>query len=527
MTNSIGEIEDAETIFIMGSNTTEAHPVIGYRIRKAVRKGARLIVADPRRIDLAENAHEFLQLKPGTNVALLNGLAHVIIKEGLEDKEFIRTRTENYEELKASVEKYTPEHVETITGVPAENIRQAARLYAGSSSAAIYYTMGITQHTSGVNNVHAIANLAMLTGNLGKAHSGVNPLRGQNNVQGACDMGALPNVFTGYQKVDDPAARSLFEEKWQTKLNDAAGLTATGMIDAAHDGRVRMMYIMGENPVLSDADSKHVVRALSKLDFLVVQDIFLTETAEYADVVLPAASFAEKDGTFVNTERRVQRIRKAVAPPGEARADWQIVMELAQRLGLEGWSYGDAETVFKEMAGVTPSYGGISYERLEKEGGGLQWPCPDASHPGTPILHAGKFTRGAGIFKGVEYAPPAEETDAEYPFILTTGRHLYHYHTGTMTRRGPLEEFRPEERIRINPEDAERLDITGGSPVKIASRRGEITGKAQVTDTVPPGVIFMTFHYKESPVNILTNNKTDPIAGIPELKVAAVKVEKQ
>ncbi len=515
----------ADTFFIIGSNTTETHPVIGYRIRKAIKEGASLIVADPRRIELAEHADVFLQLRPGTNEALLNGMLNVVINEGLYDRDFIRERTEGFDEVAAAIQKYTPEYVAQITGVPAEAIRKAARLYAGAKNAAILYTMGVTQHTSGTSTVFAIANLAMATGNVGKPYAGVNPLRGQNNVQGACDMGGLPTVFTGYQPVASPEIRKKFEEAWGVTLNPDPGLTITEMMNAALDGRVKMLYVMGENPALTEANLQHTREALEKVDFLVVQDIFLTETAAMADVVLPAAAFAEKDGTFVNTERRVQLIRKAVPAPGSARSDWQILQELAQKIGLN-WQYGGTAEIFAEMASLTPSYAGISHERLEREGG-LQWPCPSPDHPGTPYLHSQNFTRGKGLFNVVEYTPAAEQTDPEYPLVLTTGRNLYHYHTGTMTHRSKgIEAQSPEELAQVSFEDAARLGIRDGDVVKLCSRRGELETRVRVTDMVPPGVVFMTFHHASAPVNILTNDQVDPVAKIPELKVCAVKMEK-
>lgn len=525
MTNSIGEIENAKALFVIGSNTTETHPVLGYRMKMAKKKGASLIVVDPRQIELADHADVFLQLRPGTNEALINGIINVIIEEGLADDQFIAERTEGYKEMAAVVKKYTPEYVEGITGVAAGDIREAALLYAKAESAGIYYTMGITQHTNGTNSVMAVANLAMVTGNMGKASSGVNPLRGQNNVQGACDMGGLPEVFTGYQRVDDKAALSKFEKAWRVKLNSRPGLTVTEIIDSILDGEIKALYIMGENPALSDANIHHVMEALEKVEFLVVQDIFLTETAVKADVVLPAAAFAEKEGTFSNTERRVQMVRQAVNAPGEAKADWFILQELAHKLGIK-WHYEGPEDIFQEIALLTPSYAGISYQRLEQEGG-LQWPCPNADHPGTIYLHEGKFSKGKGLFTPVEYLPPAEEPDQEYPLVLTTGRKLYHYHTGTMTRQSkPLNSFKPEELAQISREDADRLGITSGDLVRVSSRRGELEVKADVTEIVSPGVIFMTFHYHEAPVNILTNNQIDPIAKIPEFKVCAVKLEK-
>ncbi|PKM83875.1 MAG: formate dehydrogenase subunit alpha [Firmicutes bacterium HGW-Firmicutes-13] len=524
MTNSISEIEDSHCLLVTGSNTTETHPVISYRIWRAKNKGARLIVADPRRIGLAEAADIFLQHRPGTDVALFNGLLHVIIKENKIDNDYINNRTEGFEEVKKTVEKYTPKYVEKITGVPAKLIIDAALMYAEAETASILYTMGITQHTSGTNNVMSIANLAMAAGNLGKMSAGVNPLRGQNNVQGACDMGALPNVVTGYQRVDDASTRERFNKFWDTTLNSTPGLTVTEMFDAAEKGNIKFMYIMGENPMLSDADTNHVEKALKELDFLVVQDIFLTETAELADVVLPASSFAEKDGTFTNTERRVQRIRKAVSCPGESKPDWKIITEIADRLELN-WGYNAPEEIMEEISDLTPSYRGINYLRIENEG--LQWPCPSQSHPGTPCLHTENFVRGPGKFHAVENEPPAENPDEEYPFTLTTGRMLYHYHTGTMTRRTTgLEEFKPEDFLKINPADAEKLDITRGEKVRVASRRGEIETSVEITDIVPQGVVFMTFHFRENPVNRLTNSAIDPTAKIPELKVCAVRLDK-
>jgi len=525
MTNSVAEVEHSKCIFVTGSNTTETHPVISYRIIRAKNKGAKLIVADPRYINLADKADIFLQLKPGTNLALFNGLLHVIIKEDLIDKEFVAERTEDFEEVKASVEKYTPDYVSEITGVPADDIVAAARMYAEGETASILYTMGVTQHTTGTHNVMAIANLAMATGNMGRLSTGVNPLRGQNNVQGACDMGALPPVLTGYQKVDDTPTLERFNQAWNTILSSKPGLTVTEMFDAAEEGKVKMMYIMGENPLLSDADIGHVEEAVKHLDFLVVQDIFLTETAEYADVVLPATTFAEKDGTFTNTERRVQRIRPAVSPRGDSRPDWLILTELANKVGFN-WNYSNPEEIIKEIASLTPSYAGINYKRVEEEGG-LQWPCPSEGHPGTPCMHAGKFVRGLGKFHAVDYKPSAEEPDKDYPFILTTGRNLYHYHTSSMTGRSKsLKEFSSEDRLRINPVDAAKLGVSDGDKVKLSSRRGEIEVKVLLTDTVAEGVVFMTFHYKDTPVNRLTNAVLDPIAKIPELKVSAVKVEK-
>ncbi len=524
MTNSVNEIENADCIFITGSNTTEAHPVIGYRVRKALNNGAKMVVAEPRRIELADYADVFLQIKPGTNLAMLNGLLHVIIKEDLVDKDFIDSRTEGFEEVKSAVEKYTPEYAAEITGANAEDIKAAARIYAEADKSTILYTMGITQHTSGTNNVKAIANLAMATGNLGKESAGVNPLRGQNNVQGACDLGALPPVITAYQPVADSGVREKFSKAWGVELSDTPGLTVTEMFKGIDEGKIKAMYIMGENPAVSDADLNHVYKSLEKVDLLVVQDMFLTETAQFADVVLPAASFAEKDGTFTNTERRVQKVNQAIEPVGDSKPDCEIITNIANKLGFN-WNYETAEDVFKEIITVTPSYAGLTYQRLD--GGGIQWPCPTEDHEGTMYLHADKFTRGLGKFHGVDYKPSAESPDNDYPFILTTGRNLYHYHTSTMTARSKsINEFVSEDTLRINPADASDLGVADGDKIKVASRRGEIEVKAELTDTVGKGVVFMTFHFSDSPVNKLTNCVVCPTAKIPEFKVSAVKIEK-
>ncbi|HUU93853.1 MAG TPA: formate dehydrogenase subunit alpha [Phycisphaerae bacterium] len=524
MTNAMDEFELADAIFVIGSNTTECHPIIGASIKRAVLSGkTTLIVADPRTIELTEFAAVHMQQKNGTDVALVNAMMHVILAEGLEDKAFIAERTEGFGDLRKAVEPYTPEMAAKITGVPAALISESARAYARADAASIVYSMGITQHTTGTDNVLSLANLAMLTGNVGRPGTGVNPLRGQNNVQGACDLGALPNVYPGYQKVDDPASRAKFEKAWGAKLSPAAGLTVVEMIDAAADGRLKALYIMGENPMLSDPDTNHVEEALGNLDFLVVQDIFLSETAELADVVLPAASFAEKDGTFTNTERRVQRVRKALDAPGQALPDWQILCRLASRMGYE-MHYDHPDAIQDEIASLTPSYGGITYDRLER--GGLQWPCPDAQHPGTPYLHKGKFASGLGKFHAVEFLPPRELPDDAYPFVLSTGRVLQHFHTGTMSRRSDvLDKLVPVGTIEIHPDDAARLGIADSDTVRVASRRGEIELPARVTDRVAPGTTFLAFHYREAPANRLTIAALDPVAKIPELKVCAVRIE--
>ncbi len=524
MTNSIEEVTGADVLLVIGSNTTETHPVIGYRIREAVRRGASLIVVDPREIDLTGIAHYHLRLRPGTDVALINGMINIIINEDLLDVDFIKQRTEGFEKLKSTVSRYTPAYVEKITGVPATSLRSAARIYGAAEKAAILYTMGITQHTSGTDNVLSLANLSMVTGNLGKPSTGVNPLRGQNNVQGACDMGALPGVFTGYQNVGDSVILEKFSSAWGIPLNSRPGMAVTKMMEAILNGKIRGIYIMGENPVLSEANAGHVIEALQSLQFLVVQDIFMTDTARYADVVLPAAAWAEKLGTYTNTERRVQLSFPAVNPPGKARPDWEIITELGRRLGFN-WNYRGPEDIFTEIAALTPSYAGISYRRLQEQG--IQWPCPGADHPGTRYLHGEKFVRGQGMFTPVDYKAPAEETCNDYPFLLSTGRHAFHYHTGTMSRQSVgLEQHRPEERVQINPLDARQLGLQEGDWVEISSRRGTVTARITITDRVSSGMIFMTFHYRETAANLLTNNALDPVALIPEYKVCAVKVVK-
>ncbi|MFC1992165.1 formate dehydrogenase subunit alpha, partial [Chloroflexota bacterium] len=433
MTNSIHDIGDAACILAIGTNTTATHPVIGLEVQRATSNGGKLIVANPREIGLVKCADIWLQLKPGTDVALLMGMMRVIVDEGLVDSGFIEERCENLDAFKESLKSFDLDSVEKITGVPGEKITEAARLFANNSPATILYAMGITQHAHGTDNVLAVANLAMLTGNVGKLSTGVNPLWGQNNVQGACDLGSLPDVYTDYQLVVDQAVREKFEKAWGVSLNPSPGLTLTEIFGAAGNGQIKAMYLIGENPVLSDPDANHIKEALEKLEFMVVQDLFLSETAELADVVLPAASFAERDGTFTNTERRVQRVRKAIEPVGDSRPDWEITCQIARKMGAKGFDFENSSQIMDEIANLTPSYGGISYSRLENNG--LQWPCPTQDHPGTPVLHSGIFTRGKGRFTPLEHKPSAELPDEEYPLILTTVRSLYHYHTGTMTRK--------------------------------------------------------------------------------------------
>ncbi len=524
MTNSIQEIEGMDVILTIGTNTKESHPVIANRMIKAIRKGAKLILADPRMVPMRKFADIHLQLRPGTDIALLNGLAHVILKEGLQDESFIKERTTGFKEWTKSVEEYTPEYVEKITSVPKEDLIRAARLYGGSRKAGLFYTMGITQHTHGTANVSAVANLVLLTGNIGRESTGVNPLRGQNNVQGACDVGALPNTYPGYQKVDLPAVKEKFENAWGVPLSGKAGLTTTEMLEEAKKGNMKAIYIMGENPVSTDPNQSHTVSALKALDFLVVQDIFMTETAQLADVVLPSTCFAEKEGTFSNTERKVQLLRKAVDAPGEARDDSDIIIELSNRMGYP-MDYGKTEDILEEIGSVWQAMAGISFRRLEK--GGIHWPCPSRDHPGTPILHKGSFPIGKAPFTSLKWAPPAEVPDAEYPYVLTTGRNLFQYHSGSMTRRvKDIEAHAGTPYVELNPDDAETLKVENGGRVRVASRRGEIALGTRVTAKVPKGIVFIPMHYSEALANVLTNDACDPTAKTPEFKACAVKLER-
>lgn len=526
MTNDFKSIKSADVLFVIGSNTTETHPVIGSWFKEQAKKGTKLIVCDPRKIELADRADLHIRQKSGTDVALLNGMMNVIIRENLHDKSFIEERTENFEKLKETVRTYTPEKVSQITGVPAEMIEEAARIYARGPNSAVYYTMGITQHTTGTNNVRTLANLAMLCGMMGRPGTGVNPLRGQNNVQGACDMGCLPNVVTGYQKVGDDTVREKIKRLWNgAEFPAEPGLTVMKMMEAAGKGDIKTLYIVGENPMVSDPDSNHVRHCLGNLDLLVVQDIFLTETAQLADVVLPAACWAEKNGTFTNTTRTVQRIRKAVEAPGQARPDWEIITDLARRLGAD-WKFESASEILDSIAECTPSYGGINFKRLDVSP--LSWPCPDADHPGTPILHTTKFARpnGKGNFTPCDWKAPHEWPDESYPFLATTGRLLYHYHTGSMSRRSTTAEFIRELYIQINPEDALTLGIEKGDQLKVTSRRGSVTGKAEITDRVPPKMVFLPFHFGEAAANVLTAAVIDPDSETPGYKISAVKVGK-
>ncbi len=527
MTNSIGEIGDASAIFAIGTNTTQAHPVLALQVKKAAHNGAKLIVANPKEIDLCRHATIHLQHRPGTDVPLVMGMVRVIMDEGLADMDFIKSRCENYDEFTASLAEFDLASVEKVTGVSAELISQAAKMYAQNSPAAILYCMGITQHSHGTDNVWSLSNLALVTGNLGKVSAGVNPLRGQNNVQGSCDMGALPDVYPGYQKVENPESRKKFEHAWGTDLSPTEGLTHSEIFDQIHEGKITSLFLVGENPYLSEANANHAIEAMERLDFLVVQDIFLTETAKMAAVVLPAASFAEKNGTFSNTERRVQLVRQAIVPPGEAKPDWRIVADIAKKMGAKGFDYANEEEIMAEIASLTPSYGGITYARLEN--GGIQWPCPTQDHPGTPILHMEKFGTPSGKARlmALSFRDSAELPDDEYPLLLTTDRSLFHYHTGSMTRRvAGLEQLASEELLKINPKDAAALGLEDSEMVQVSSRRGQTRVKTKLTRICPPGLVSMTFHFAESPTNVLTSAALDPIAKIPETKVCAVRVEK-
>ena len=526
MTNSIAELEDSDCLLVIGSNTNENHPVIAARIKRAAHlKNKDLIVIDPRKHGLVKFARLWLRQTPGTDIALVNGMMNLIIQEKLYDEAYVTERTEGFEALKEKVADYTPEYVEKITGVPGDQMQAAARMYAKAKAGSIIYCMGITQHSVGTDNVKTLANLAMLCGNIGIEGGGVNPLRGQNNVQGACDMGGLPNVFSGYQAVTDPANREKMEKAWGVKnLPDWVGMTMTDMLPAISKGGIKALYIMGENPALTDPDSDHAIKAMQALDLLIVQDIFLTETGKLADVVLPASSFAEKDGTFSNTERRVSRVRQAIPPVGQSKPDWKILCEIGNRLGFP-MNYANPEAVFEEIRQVTPAYAGISYQRLEA--GGLQWPCPNEEHPGTVYLHKDRFAKGKGTFFAIDHKDPAEMPDTEYPLYLTTGRLLYQYHSGTMSRRAAgLSEKAPECLVELSEADAAKYGIASGDQVRVRTRRGEITVKAHISPKAVPGTIFLPFHFAEASANKLTNAALDPVSKIPEYKVCAVQIEK-
>lgn len=566
MSNSMADVaEQAQLFFVIGSNTTEQHPVFGAKLRQAVlQRGAKLIVADPRRIDLTEFASLHLRQRPGSDIALLNGLMYLILENGWEDQAFIAERCENFDEFKATIAQYPPERVSEITGVPLADLHLAAEMLHENHPAAVIWAMGITQHIVGVRNVMDLANLQMLLGNMGKPGGGVNPLRGQNNVQGACDMGGLPNVYPAYQPVTNEEVRKKFAAAWGMddqprtaddkpmvrRLSSTVGLTVTEMIPGIPEGKIHALYVLGEDPVMSDPDSAHIRHCLEQLDFLVLQEIFPTETAVYADLLLPGVSFAEKTGTFTNTERRVQLVRQAIEPLGQARQDWEIIRDLAQRIldseprtinrepqttneeapsmvhGLwYSWNYTSPADILREINALTPSYAGITPERLEN-GETLQWPCPTPEHPGTPILHTKSFARGKGRFMPIDFVPAPERPNDEYPFILSTGRVLYHWHGGEMTRRAKgLLEVYPQALIEVSPWDAEKLGLKPKQSVRVTSRRGAIEAQTWITDRVPPGMVYANFHFPEASANELTLAVLDPVSKIPEYKICAVKVE--
>ncbi len=527
MSNSIDEIPHAKCLFLIGTNPTDSYPVLSMRIMDAVRNGAKIIVADPRDIDITRHADITIQHNPGTDVALIMGMIGVIIHEELTDQKFIQERCENFDALLESLDKFDLETVEEITGVSQDIIRDAARLYATTEPAAIFYSLGITEHSHGTDNVFSLSNLALLTGNFGKPYAGVNPIRGQNNVQGSCDMGCLPDSYPGYQKVLNPDVQKKFEKAWNSELSPKVGFKMPEMMEAAQKGKIKAMYIVGENPALSEPDSSNIIRALESTEFLIVQDLFMTETALRADMVLPAASFAEKDGTFANADRRVQRVRQAIKPVGDSKPDWQIIAEIAQKMGIEGFDYESSEDVAAEIAGLAPIYGGMYYSCLEEDS--KQWPCYHEDHEGTAILHKEHFAteNGKAKFIPLSYRQPAELPDEEYPLVLTTGRRIFHYHTGTMTgATGGLKELYDHDPVEICPEDAEKLGLDGGDWVWVVSRRGRIKSPVEITDRSPKGLVFMAFHSPQTKTNLITSPACDPVTKTPEFKYCAVRIEK-
>lgn len=527
MTNSIGELGGADVLLVTGSNTTETHPQVGRNILEATDAGAKLIVIDPRRTDLAKEADIHLSLRPGTDIALINCMMRIIIDENLADDLFISMRTENFTELRDYLHRQDLMELSAITGIELDTIRKAACTYARSNKSVICYCLGVTQHTCGTDNVQAVANLAMLTGNIEKRHSGVNPLRGQNNVQGACDMAALPNVLPGYQALSDPEVLNRFQNAWKCEIPNTPGLSLTEMTHGTANSSIRAMFIMGENPLISDPHLTRVKETFENLDFLAVSDIFLTETAQQAHVVFPAASFAEKRGTITNSERRVQLCRRAIPPIENCRTDSDIIMSLAKRMDLSGMEFGSSDEVMEEISLLTPIYGGMHYDRLANSYG-LQWPCWDRTHKGTEFLHKYNFTRGKGQFTITRHQEQAEATDKKYPYILLTGRGSYHhYHTATMTRNSNrlVREY-PEALLEIHKEDAKRLNVENGEKVELFSKRGKVRIKTTVSKRVQPGTVFSSFHFFESPINELTIEAIDPKSKCPEFKVCAVNVKK-
>jgi formate dehydrogenase alpha subunit len=534
MSNSIAEMEHLDTFIVTGSNTTETHPVISNFLKRAVRQnGAKLIVIDPRQIEMTEFAGLWLRPRPGTDVAVWQAMAHVVVKEKLYNQEFINQRTEGFDEYFESLEEYSPEWAEEVSGVPTEDLRRAARMYAGAKAASVYWGMGISQSTHGTDNTLAITNLALMCGQIGREGTGLNPLRGQNNVQGCSDSGGLPNVFTAYQSVEDPEISARFGQEWnRDSLSPTAGLTVTELVEGALKGKIKAFYIMGEDPLTSEPNLSHTRHALEELDLIVCQDIFINSTGEVADVILPSCSFAEKDGTFTNSDRRVQRGRKAIAPIGDSRADWEIISDLAlrieQRLGQTvsaGWGYNHPEEIWNEMRKLTPEFFGITYERLDREGG-VHWPCPSEDHPGTPYLFSESFPRGRGKFWSIEFGTESELPDTDYPFLLSTGRVLYHWHGGTMSRNSKLDDIWPEASVEINPLDAEELGLATDDWVEVSSRRGAIKLRVLVSGRSQAGMVFIPFHFVEAAANLLTLDRVDPRAKIPDFKVSAVQIKK-
>ncbi|MBN2382364.1 molybdopterin-dependent oxidoreductase [bacterium] len=526
MTNSIKELEDAKLIFVIGSNTTEAHPVISYFIKRAVKKGAVLIVNDPRRIDLTNWATMHIQHKVGTDIAYINGLINEIFKNGWAREDFLNNCTENPDAIRESVKDYPVEKASEICGVPVETMKQVAQIIGQAESMSVCYTLGITEHICGTDNVKTLANLQMVLGNLGKPSAGVNPLRGQNNVQGACDMGALPNVFHNYQPVDNAAASEKMAKAWGLpSLPQKPGYKMPTMLHKALDGGTKILYCVGDNTVQTEPHMAHTIKELQALEFFVVCDIFPNITTPYAHVIFPDTCWGEEDGTFTNSERRVQRVRRALTPPGEARSHWWVMQELAKRLGKD-LGFTSANAVWEDMRQTATSYAGITWERIEQIG--LQWPCPTLEHPGTKFLHRdGKFTRGKGLFSVTKWIPQAEPPDAEYPLVLSTGRRLWHYHSGTQTRNSNgFDNIFGEELLEISPKDAAKIGVKNGDWVKATSRRGSITLKAWVTDRSAPGVIWCAFHFAEACGNVLTIDKFDPVTETAEYKACAIKVEK-
>jgi formate dehydrogenase alpha subunit len=533
MSNTAAEVIHSDVFLVTGSNTTETHPIIALQMKAAVANhGAKLIVVDPRRVEMVNWATLWLPEKPGTDVPLFSAMSHVIVKERLYNQDFIDRRTEGFEDFRKSLEQFTPEYAEAISGVDRNLIVQAARMYAGAKNAAIYWALGIPEHSNGTDNAMSLIHLALLTGHIGRQGTGLNPLRGQNNVQGASDSGAMPWHYPGYQRVDDEASGRKFERAWNIEpggLNRRLGLTTTEIMSAVGPGGVRALYIMGENPMMSEPNLNHTRHMMEQLEFLAAQDLFINESGAYADVFLSAASWAEKEGTFTNTDRRVQRVRKALEPRGQARPDWEIICDLAGRIEKKlgrtrtaFWAYQTPAEVLEEMGRVVAEYAGVKYWRIEKQG--IQTPVWDDKHPGTPFLFAETFPRGRGKFYDMEYIPSVEMPDEEYPFILTTGRLLEHWHGGTLTRHSKLDDLYPEARIEINPGDGARLKIEDGQAVRVSSRRGTIVLRAWVTQRTTVGVVFIPMHFAEAAANLLTIDALDPLAKIPEYKACAVRI---